>query len=136
MKRFLLVLPALLIACGTPQEQCIAAGTRDLRTVEKLIATAEGNLRRGYAIEEKTERFRTFTPCVAPPPPPPPEGSPPPPPPQVMMCPDTETRIVREPVAIDLEAEARKLQQLKAKRKELLRAAEKVAEACRAEFPE
>ena len=57
MKRLLLCSFALLAACGTPQEQCIAYGTRDLRTVDKLIVETEGNLTRGYALEEKVIRY-------------------------------------------------------------------------------
>ena len=136
MKRVLLISLSLLAACGTPQEQCIAAGTRDLRVVEKLIAETEGNLKRGYALEEQTLRFRTFTPCRMPAPPPPPPGTTPPPPPPVQMCPDTYEQTVTKPKAIDLDAEARKLSQLQAKRKDLLRAADQVAAQCRAEYPE
>ena len=136
MKRLLLFSFVLLAACGTPQEQCIASGTRELRTVEKLIVETEGNLKRGYALEEKVIRFRTFSPCRMPPPPPPQPGAPPPPPPPVQMCPDTIEQTVTRPRAIDLEAEARKLEQLKAKRAELLRLAQPVIAQCKAEYPE
>ena len=40
-----LLLPALLIltACGTPQEQCISAATRDMRVVDAIFrSVAEG----------------------------------------------------------------------------------------------
>ena len=43
---------ALLAACGTPQEQCINRSTRELRTIERLLAEVDGNLARGYAWEE------------------------------------------------------------------------------------
>lgn len=131
----ILTLPlVLLVACGTPQEQCIARGTRDLRTVEKLIAETEGNLKRGFAYEEKIVRFPVFRPCVLPSPPV--TGGTAPPPPQVTTCRDTEEQVIRQPVAIDLEAEARKLRQLQEKRQAQLREAEAVAAACRAEYPE
>lgn len=136
MKRLLPLSLALLAACGTPQEQCIAAGTRDLRTVESLIAETEANLNRGYALEEKVIRYRTFSPCRMPPPPPPVPGHPAPPPPPVQMCPDHYEQTVTRPKAIDLDEEARKLAQLKAKRKELLHAAETVSAQCRAQYPE
>lgn len=135
MKRLFLALPALLAACGTPQEQCIYAGTRDLRTVEELIATTQGNLDRGYAIASETRYVPVFRPCL-PPPALPVAGQPPPPPPQMQLCEDVEPQTVEKPVAIDLEAEARKLRQLQTKRKELQRAAEQVIAACRAEHPE
>ncbi|MFZ1470751.1 MAG: hypothetical protein WAT09_17510 [Paracoccaceae bacterium] len=130
MKRLFILSLGLLTACGTPQEQCIAAGTRDLRVVDQLIAEAEGNLKRGYALEEKVIRFATFTRCRMPPPQP---GVPPPP---VRMCPDTCEQIVTRPKAIDLAEEARKLSQLQAKRADLARRAQTVSAQCRAEFPE
>ena len=37
-----------LAACGTPQEQCIGAATRDMQVVNRLIAEVQGNLARGY----------------------------------------------------------------------------------------
>ncbi|MEZ5798599.1 MAG: hypothetical protein R3D63_14645 [Paracoccaceae bacterium] len=129
MKRLFLALPVLLAACGTPQEQCIAAGTRDLRVVNRLIAEAETNLSRGYALEEHTIRVPTFSPCRAATPP----GAPPAP---VRMCPDHYDRTVTRPKAIDLDAEARKLAQLQDKRKQLLRQAEAVTAQCKAEYPE
>ncbi len=135
MKRLTPLLLILLAACGTPQEQCIANGSRDLRVVDRLIAEATGNLKRGYALEEKVIRYATFSPCRAPARPVQPGVAPPPPPP-VRMCPDHYERTVTQPKAIDLEAEARKLAQLKTKRAELARAAEKTAAQCRAAYPE
>jgi hypothetical protein len=134
MKR-LLPLAALiaLTACGTPQEQCIARNTRDLRTVEQLIKETEGNLKRGYALEKKTERYRTFEPCLRPSPPAP-DGTPQPP--VRGLCPDTETRTYTVPKTIDLDLEARKLSQLQQKRREMLRAADAVIAQCKAEYPE
>jgi hypothetical protein len=54
MKRLTFLALAALAACGTPQEQCINRNTRDLRTVDRLIAESEGNLQRGYAYETIT----------------------------------------------------------------------------------
>ena len=54
MNRSLPVLILLtLTACGTPQEQCIAANTRDLQVVNRLISETEANLARGYAWKER-----------------------------------------------------------------------------------
>lgn len=133
MKRLTPALLCLLAACGTPQEQCIAQNTRDLRTVEKLIAEAETNLKRGYALEKETIRFAAFERCLIP-------GRPTPenpnPAPVVSTCPTTREQTVTKPVAIDLEAEARKLAQLKDKRVQLSRAAEPVIAQCQALYPE
>lgn len=133
MKRLSLAVLILLAACGTPQEQCIAQNTRDLRTVEKLIAEAEANLKRGYGLEKDTISFIRFEPCLVPG-----VATPenPNPPPRTSMCRERQEQTVTKPVAIDLEAEARKLAQLQAKRKELLRAAESVIAQCRALYPE
>ena len=48
----------------------------------------------------------------------------------------TIEQTVTRPRAIDLEAEARKLEQLKAERAELLRLAQPVIAQCKAEYPE
>ncbi len=133
MKRLLPLTLLLVAACGTPQEQCIARNTRDLRTVERLITESEANLKRGYALEKRTERYRTFVPCLLPSPP---DANGNPQPPRQTMCPDTETRTYTVPKSIDLDLEARKLAQLKDKRRQLLRAAEPVIAQCKAQYPE
>ena len=125
-----LITLALLAACGTPQEQCINRGTRDLRTVDRLIAETEGNLKRGYAIEKVTEYDEYWDTCLDP----------------VVVDGQTQFRprpcrkerayIVDRPKAIDLTAEAAKLESLKAKRKDLARAAEPVIAQCKAQYPE
>ena len=130
MKRLVLPALALLAACGTPQEQCINRNTRDLRTVDRLIAEAEGNLERGYAYEAITVYEDYWTWCQQPPPA---EGQPAPPP---RMCLDERPVTVERPKAIDLNEEARKLDSLKTKRKDLARKAEAVIAQCRRNTPE
>lgn len=130
MKRLIILLP-LLAACATPQEQCINRETRDLRTVEKLIAETSLNLSRGYGMEEYTTWERDWQECDIQPPPPK-KGKPPPP----RMCWETEPVTRERPVAIDLRAEAQKLDALEAKRAELARAAQSVIAACKAQYPE
>jgi hypothetical protein len=133
MKRLILTLPLILVACGTPQEQCIARNTRDLRTVEGLISEAEGNLARGYALVKEQIVFPSFEPCYQPG-----RATPdnPNPPPVLTTCRTRSYHTVTKPQAIDLEAEARKLAQLKEKRRALARAAEPVIAQCRAAYPE
>jgi hypothetical protein len=130
MKRLLFPLLALLAACGTQQEQCIRLNTRDLRTVEKLIAETQGNLDRGYAYESITvyEDFWTYCPyyyksngeTIR----------------SSRMCWDERAVTVRRPKAIDLNEEARKLASLKEKRQDLARRAEPVIAQCKAAYPE
>lgn len=127
-----ITLPALLLlaACGTPQEQCVNRNTRDLRTVDKLIAVTQGNLARGYAYEQITVSTPTWEYCDAPPVA---EGEPPAPP---RLCLDEVEQTVTRPKAIDLTDEAKKLDGLQAKRSQLAKAATPVIAQCKAQYPE
>lgn len=129
MKHLLFPALALLAACGTPQEQCINANTRDLRTVDRLIVETQGNLDRGYAIEERTINDDYWDYCPQPQIP-----DAPPVPPQLCLK-DREITVER-PKAIDLAEEGRKLESLKIKRKELASRAEAVIAQCEALHPE
>lgn len=124
-----LPLVALLAACGTPQEQCIQRNTRDLRTVDRLIAETQGNLDRGYALEEVTISQDHWGYCHQPVP----EGQPPLGP---ALCMIEHEVTVQKPKAINLADEAAKLEGLKTKRGELTKAAEPVIAQCKEEFPE
>lgn len=126
----------LLIACGTPQEQCIARETRDLRVVDKLIAETEGNLARGYASEEITISRTVWVQCAPIAVPPPAEGEPPPPPPAPRLCLEDQDETITRPKAIDLASEQSKLSGLKAKRKQLSAAANRSITACQKAYPE
>ncbi len=130
MKRLLLLTFVALAACGTPQEQCISRNTRDLRTVERLIAESEGNLQRGYAFETVTVYEDYWTYCERPAPA---EGEPAPPP---RLCMDERAVTESRPKAIDLNEETRKLDSLRAKRQQLTRQAEAVIAQCKAQYPE
>jgi hypothetical protein len=129
MKRLLLPMLALLAACGTPQEQCIQRNTRDLRTVDRLIAETQGNLDRGYALEDVTITQEHWGYCEPPQPPGVPLVGP-------VPCMIEHEITVQKPKAIDLADEARKLEGLKAKRQDLAKAAQPVIAQCQAEFPE
>jgi hypothetical protein len=129
-KRLVMLALVALAACGTPQEQCISRSTRDLRTVDRLIAETEGNLQRGYALETVTRFEEYWDTCldraVV-------NG-------QVTIVPRTCRRersyTEERPKAIDLKAEAQKLDGLKVKRTELARAAAPLIAQCKADFPE
>lgn len=130
MKRLTILALATLAACGTPQEQCINSNTRDLRTVDRLIAEAEGNLQRGYAYETITVYEPEWTYCRRRPVV---EGEPDPPP---RLCLDQHPVSRTRPKAIDLNEEARKLDSLKEKRNSLARQAEVIVAQCKAQYPE
>ena len=127
-----LLLPALLIltACGTPQEQCINRNTRDLRTIEKLVAETQGNITRGYAIEEYTVYVPVWQVCGVQP------SDDPEKPARPYYCFDDEAETRTRPKAIDLRAESAKLESLLERRDQLARAAEPVIAQCKARYPE
>lgn len=120
-----------LAACGTPQERCIATATREVRILDRLIGEVQGNLDRGYAIEEvvltrtrwvlcrRGRAATATTPAIAP-----------------ELClrdyDYTETR----PKAINLADEREKLAEMKAKRVALARSAEKAVASCKLTHPE
>lgn len=126
--RHLIILPFLfLAACGTPQERCIRDVTKDLRVLDRLIATSEANLERGYALEEQPYWDSDFQFCgyrwangrnYA----------------HYCWVDEVSTRTVQ--VAINLDEEAAKLKTMRAKRSELARAAGPAIEQCRVLHPE
>ena len=134
MRRIILIAAlAVLSACGTPQEQCILRQTRDLRTLDRLIAETEGNLARGFAIEEYTETIDYWGTCHAP------QAAGPDgvqPPPVAYTCRRDRDVTKTRAVAIDLGAERQKLSSMQSKRRDLARAAEGPIAACKASYPE
>lgn len=130
MKRIVCLSLAMLAACGTPQEQCIARETRDLRVLDRLIAQTQGNIDRGYALVEVEVVRDRWVLCQAPLPV---EGEPAARP---RMCLDDYVETETRPKAINLAAEADKLSGMRAKRAGLAKAAERQTAACRATYPE
>lgn len=128
--RRVLALLVLLAACATPQERCIQVATKELRTVNALIAEVEGNLARGYAYETYEITRTVWVVCEWLPPAK--DGGEPRP----RYCLDEETDTLRRRVAIDPAAERRKLAALKEKQAELSRRAAAEIAACREQFPE
>ncbi|MBA4350029.1 MAG: hypothetical protein C0427_02130 [Rhodobacter sp.] len=131
MRRLLLPALLLLVACGTPQEQCINRNTRDLRTMQKLVDETQANLTRGYAIEEYTVWVPVWQICEVQPVTDPALPAPPP-----RYCFEDEPQTRTRPKAIDLKAERAKLESLLQRRDELARAAEPVIAQCKAQYPE
>ena len=122
---------ALLAACGTPQEQCIAGVTRDIRVLDRLIAESEANLQRGYALREVVIPDSRYVlchpgrpaaagqPAIAP-----------------QYCWRDFDRTVTRPAAINLADERVKLAEMKKKQAQLSRAAAPAIAQCRALYPE
>lgn len=111
-----------LAACATPQERCIRDATRDLRTVNALIAESEATLARGYAIVEEQRLVHVgFGYCIGG------RGRV-----GYRFCGETYPTTVRRPAAVDLDAERRKLAGLRGKAEELERAAGPAVAQCQA----
>lgn len=105
MRPLAIAVPALvfLVACVTPRQACESQATGELRTIDALIAETQGNLARGYGLEQSQEvrsrrelcdgrredgtTFRYF-------------------------CDRTDVVDVERPVALDLRAEQAKLDSL------------------------
>ena len=129
MRLATIVLPAALAltACASPREACVSSVQRELRTIDRLIASTQANLSRGYGLEARqeirtlpatcqgrNEDGSTFT----------------------FRCPETQTRTTRVPVAIDLEAERRTLASLQERRARQLSATNAAIQQCIARNPE
>ena len=118
----------LLAACATPREQCISGATEQYRSVEAAIATAQGNISRGYALHTQSVPYTVTTTCyrndpyrniVLPYP-----------------CPRTQFRTQTTPVAIDVSEERRKLADYQRILPQLREQASVQVQQCVAQFPE
>jgi hypothetical protein len=131
----LLALCLSLGACGTPQERCVASVTRDLRVVDGLIGEAQVNLARGYGMRESVVFVPVWDYC-GPPVVVQPQGGGTPVVVPAQLCLDDRAQTVRRPVAIDLDAERRKLAQLQDQRARLARQAGPAIAQCRTLYPQ
>jgi hypothetical protein len=128
MRPALIILPLVaLAACATPREQCIGNVTRDTRVLSSLVNETQGNLARGYALEERqdvrtlrrtcrgrNEDGTTFT----------------------FRCDETETFTTTVPVAIDLNAERAKLASLEERFAQTQSSSNQAVAQCIAVHPE
>lgn len=123
MRLVAILLFLIVAACGTPQQRCINQSTNELRTVNNLITETEVNIARGYTYVTEARPVRVgFSYCT--------RGS------HIGFCGSNYNDVVRRPVAIDLAAEERKLQDLKSRRASLTSAAAQTIEACQARYPQ
>lgn len=119
---------ALLSACATPREQCISNASQQLRSVETAMATAQGNISRGYALHTQSVPYTVPTTCyrndpyrnISIPYP----------------CPSTQYRTQTTPVAIDVSEERRKLADYQKMLPQLREQARIQVAQCVAQFPE
>lgn len=113
----------LLVACGTPQEQCINGVTKDLRTIAGLRQETAANIARGYAIDVSYVPYTTYETCYYA------NG-------RRYGCPRTYTRKVTQPRTIDVSEEARKLKGLEQKQAALEKQAAPYIAQCKTQYPE
>jgi hypothetical protein len=121
------ILPLLLAACATPQQSCISSATRELSVINRLVQQTRANVTRGFAISERQETIVRQTTC---------EGETSEGVTFEFDCEETDTRTVREPQAIDLNAEKDKLASLEQRQRQLRINADAEIAQCRAQFPE
>ena len=119
---------ALLAGCATPQQRCITDATRDMAVVDQLIAEVEGNLQRGFGLQEETLYRTDFQDCTARPTADHPNPTP-------RKCPVEVPNTTTKPVALDLAAESAKLASLQAKRAQQGPLAHAAIDQCRALHP-
>lgn len=104
MRPAYLIMPLLaLAACATPREQCINDATRNTKVLSSLVAQTQGNLARGFALEQEQE-VRTVTRSC--------RGENEDGTAFFFPCTKTETVTTTVPTAIDLNAEQAKLSSL------------------------
>ena len=116
-----------LAACQTPREACISDASRQLRIVDSLIRETQGNLARGYGIEEDQEVRveRDFCRVERE------DGST-----GLARCERTVVDDIERPVALDLREEQAKLDSLLERRQTLLSQTAAAQQSCVATYPE
>ncbi|MEJ6639126.1 MAG: hypothetical protein QNL58_02055 [Octadecabacter sp.] len=128
MKKTLILLSLLAIAaCSTPREQCISNANGQLRTLDRLIDVASGNVQRGFALAEVQDVRVLRTTCQGTNE----DGST-----FRFPCEETETFTRREPVSINIVEERVKLAQLQDQRDSAARDVAARTQQCIAIHPE
>lgn len=126
MRFVTLALLPLVAACSTPREACLASVSQDQRVLAQLISETRGNVNRGYAVEVRQkvrEVRRTCTSKL-------PDGTE-----LRTRCKEVDVRDVRVPVAIDLNAERRKLASLEERQQQMRSNTEIARQQCIAANP-
>ncbi len=128
MRTAILLLPlVVLAACATPREQCINEVSRDTRVLSALINQTQGNLSRGYALEQRQDVRTTSGTCRGRNE----DGST-----FFFRCDETDTINTTVPVAIDLNAESAKLASLQERFAQSQTASNSAVAQCIAVHPE
>ncbi len=116
----LLILPLLATACVDPGQTCRKDATKDLQTVRALITETEETIARGYAVKTGSRNIAFTDFCLG-------SGS------HnvgISFCNRIEPVQTKQPVAVDLNEERRKLASLKQKESELARSTASELQKC------
>lgn len=111
-----------LAGCIDEYEQCVRNNSKDLNVIYQLIEQSEATLNRGYGFETRIATQLDEVVCVTD------EGA------QATCLVEVGTSY-QAPVAVDLDAERRKLEQLHEQRRILQARVEDAKEVCRARYP-
>ncbi len=112
-----------LAACATPLEQCIRSANQNVRAINAGIATAEGNISRGYAIHENTEQYISYGTCYD-------SDN------NRYICPETAYRTVETPVPIDVSEQRKRRNELRKLLPEAEERARRAVQQCYQIHPE
>lgn len=122
--RSLVVLSALvLMACSTPQQRCVSPISSQLETINALIVETERNIVRGYSYVNEPSNLRVGINYCA--------GSYS----SFRFCGSTYNDLNRRPVAVDVAAEQRKLEDLRNQQAALQKALPKAQAVCAEQYP-
>ncbi|WP_380054355.1 hypothetical protein ACFE33_13470 [Falsihalocynthiibacter sp. SS001] len=113
----------VLAGCATQQERCVNSATRDLRTVTGLVAETQANIARGFGYNVQRVPYTVYETCYY-------AAR------RAYACPQTYTRTISTPVAIDIQEEKRKLASLQQRKTELESQVSEWIAQCRLKYPE
>lgn len=116
----------VLSACVSARDACEKDATQDLMILRDLIADTEATIDRGYAIQTKTRAVLYTDFCLG-------AGGHTG---QFRFCNRIEPVETKEPVAVDLAAERRKLMSLKRKERDAARETEFALRRCALSYPQ
>lgn len=124
---FILIPLMAIAACSSPREQCISGANRPVATLDRLIATTQGNIDRGFGLAEVQDVRVLRSTC---------EGTNEDGSTFRFPCEETETFTRQVPVTLNIAEERLKLAQLQESRAEAQRTAEARIQQCVAIHPE
>ncbi|MCF6445821.1 hypothetical protein [Nereida sp. MMG025] len=111
-----LVAVLALAACSSARDRCLNQAALPVAQIDALIVQTEANIARGFGLEKELQPRSILVTCVRDD--------------RLSFCQDRQVTVKRVPVTLDIDAERRKLSQLKSKRAEVVEAARKAQASC------